>query len=205
MKRGSNGDAFLQLLERIRRTIPGVALRTSFIVGFPGETEADFRELCDFVRAAEFDWMGVFAYSDVENAASHALDEKVDPKTIAERRDRLMAIQQNNFRAQSAAIRRPEAARAGRRAFARTRIGLGSAPERHGARNRRQALSQRHRTAFRRRCARPGDIARSKSPRRTSTIWSAASRKSARACLAPPRRWQRTPRAKSPPAPLCAF
>ena len=68
-------------------------LRTSFIVGFPGETEADFRELCDFVRAAEFDWMGVFAYSDVENAASHALGAKVDPEKIADRRDRLMKLQ----------------------------------------------------------------------------------------------------------------
>jgi len=93
MKRGGSGDSFLKLLERIRRTIPGVAIRTSFIVGFPGETDADFRELCDFVREAKFDWMGVFAYSDVENAASHAQDEKVDPKTIARRRDRLMAIQ----------------------------------------------------------------------------------------------------------------
>ncbi len=53
MKRGSNGDAFLKLLERIRRTIPGVSLRTSFIVGFPGETEADFEELCEFVRTAK--------------------------------------------------------------------------------------------------------------------------------------------------------
>src|SRR5580692_9668058 len=93
MKRGSNGDAFLQLLARMRATIPGVALRTSFIVGFPGETEADFRELCDFVKAAEFDWMGVFAYSDVENAASHALGAKVDAETIAERRDTLMKLQ----------------------------------------------------------------------------------------------------------------
>ena len=59
MKRGSNGDAFLKLLERVRKTIPGVSLRTSFIVGFPGETAADFRELRDFVRAAAFDWMGV--------------------------------------------------------------------------------------------------------------------------------------------------
>src|SRR5256884_302320 len=56
MKRGSNGDAFLKLLERIRATIPGVSLRTSFIVGFPGETEADFKELCDFVKAAKLDW-----------------------------------------------------------------------------------------------------------------------------------------------------
>jgi ribosomal protein S12 methylthiotransferase len=93
MKRGSNGDAFLKLLERIRATIPGVALRTSFIVGFPGETEADFDELCDFVRAAKLDWMGVFEYSDVDNAESYALDEKVDAKTITERRNRLMAIQ----------------------------------------------------------------------------------------------------------------
>ena len=94
MKRGSNGDAFLRLLERIRRTIPGVMLRTSFIVGFPGETETDFRELCSFVRAAEFDWLGVFPYSDVDNAASFALQHKVDADTIAERRNRLMAIQQ---------------------------------------------------------------------------------------------------------------
>ena len=93
MKRGSNGDAFLHLLERIRRTIPGVSLRTSFIVGFPGETEADFEELCDFLKAARLDWMGVFEYSDVDNAESHALDEKVDAATIADRRDRLMALQ----------------------------------------------------------------------------------------------------------------
>jgi len=93
MKRGSSGAAFLKLLERVRRTIPEVMLRTSFIVGFPGETEAAFRELCDFVRAAEFDWMGVFAYSDVENAASHALGAKVDHEKIADRRDRLMKLQ----------------------------------------------------------------------------------------------------------------
>jgi ribosomal protein S12 methylthiotransferase len=93
MKRGSNGDAFLKLLERIRTTIPGVSLRTSFIVGFPGETEADFGELCDFVKAAKLDWMGVFEYSDVDNAGSYALDEKVDAETIGERRKRLMAIQ----------------------------------------------------------------------------------------------------------------
>jgi len=94
MKRGSNGDAFLQLLGRMRATIPGLALRTSFIVGFPGETDADFRELCDFVKAAEFDWMGVFPYSDVDNASSFALDGKVDEGTIKERQSRLMEIQQ---------------------------------------------------------------------------------------------------------------
>jgi ribosomal protein S12 methylthiotransferase len=93
MKRGSSGDAFLRLIERIRNTIPGVMLRTSFITGFPGETDADFRQLCDFVRAAEFDWMGVFAYSDVDNAGSFALDDKIDPEIVAERRARLMEMQ----------------------------------------------------------------------------------------------------------------
>ena len=93
MKRGSNGDAFLRLLERMRATIPGVSLRTSFIVGFPGETEADFEELCGFVKAAKLDWMGVFEYSDVDNAESYTLDGKVDARTIADRRNRLMAIQ----------------------------------------------------------------------------------------------------------------
>jgi ribosomal protein S12 methylthiotransferase len=93
MKRGSHGDAFLSLLERIRTTIPAVTLRTSFIVGFPGETEKDFDELCDFVQAGKFDWMGVFEYSDVDHAGSFALDEKVDPETITDRRNRLMAVQ----------------------------------------------------------------------------------------------------------------
>jgi ribosomal protein S12 methylthiotransferase len=93
MKRGSHGDAFLKLLERARATIPGVSLRTSFIVGFPGETESDFAELCDFVRAARLDWMGVFEYSDVDNAASYPLADKVDPETITARRNQLMAIQ----------------------------------------------------------------------------------------------------------------
>jgi ribosomal protein S12 methylthiotransferase len=93
MKRGSHGDAFLKLLDRIRTTIPGVSLRTSFIVGFPGETETDFEELCAFVRAGQFDWMGVFEYSDVDNAESFALDEKVNAEVITDRRNRLMAIQ----------------------------------------------------------------------------------------------------------------
>src|SRR5580698_10141331 len=93
MRRGGNGDAFLKMLEKTRKAIPGVSIRTSFIVGFPGETENDFRELCDFVRAAQFDWMGVFAYSDEDTSKSFALEGKVDAKTIARRRDTLMSIQ----------------------------------------------------------------------------------------------------------------
>ncbi|MGO9591806.1 MAG: 30S ribosomal protein S12 methylthiotransferase RimO [Candidatus Acidiferrales bacterium] len=93
MKRGSNADAFLKMLERIRKTIPGVSIRTSFIVGFPGETDAEFGELRDFVRAAEFDWMGVFSYSDEDAAKSFSLGGKVDAKTVARRRNELMSIQ----------------------------------------------------------------------------------------------------------------
>ena len=58
MKRGANGDIFLKLLEKVRQTIPGVAIRTSMIVGFPGETDADFEELSAFVKAARFDRLG---------------------------------------------------------------------------------------------------------------------------------------------------
>jgi ribosomal protein S12 methylthiotransferase len=93
MQRGSHGAAFLKMLEKIRRAIPGVSLRTSFIVGFPGETKQDFRVLCDFVRDAEFDWMGVFSYSDEDAAKSYQMVDKVDAETIAERRDTLMQIQ----------------------------------------------------------------------------------------------------------------
>jgi ribosomal protein S12 methylthiotransferase len=93
MKRGSNGDAFLKMLDRIRAAIPGVSVRTSFIVGFPGETDEDFDELCDFVKAAEFDWMGVFAYSDEDAAKSYALADKVDSATIEARQKALMTLQ----------------------------------------------------------------------------------------------------------------
>jgi ribosomal protein S12 methylthiotransferase len=95
MKRGSHADAFLKMLERIRKTIPDVSIRTSFIAGFPGETDEDFRELCDFVRAAQFDWVGVFAYSDEDAAKSFQLDGKVDADTVTARRDRLMSIQRS--------------------------------------------------------------------------------------------------------------
>ena len=93
MKRGSHGDVFLKMLEKVRRTIPGVSIRTSFIVGFPGETEKDFDELCDFVRAAEFDWMGVFSYSDEDTSKSFALDGKWTRKRLRTAARRSMSIQ----------------------------------------------------------------------------------------------------------------
>jgi ribosomal protein S12 methylthiotransferase len=93
MKRGANGGIFLKLIERIRQTIPGVTIRSSFIVGFPGETDQDFEELCQFVEAAKFDRLGVFSYSDEDTSGSFKLDGKVDGRTINRRQRRLMSIQ----------------------------------------------------------------------------------------------------------------
>jgi ribosomal protein S12 methylthiotransferase len=101
MKRGGSGDIFLKLVERIRRTIPGVAIRTSFIAGFPGETKEDFDELCGFVEAARFDNLGVFAYSDEDTSASFALTGKIDGRTIHNRKRRLMALQRKIARARN--------------------------------------------------------------------------------------------------------
>jgi ribosomal protein S12 methylthiotransferase len=104
MKRGASGDIFLKLLERIRRTVPGVAIRTSFITGFPGETAADFEELCQFVEAARFDNLGVFTYSDEDSSASFALDGKVDGRTAHNRKRHLMALQRKISRARNRAL-----------------------------------------------------------------------------------------------------
>jgi ribosomal protein S12 methylthiotransferase len=94
MKRGGGGDLFLRSIEKMRRTIPNLTLRTSFIVGFPGETEHEFEQLCDFVREAQFDWMGAFAYSDEDGSAAHGLEGKLPAREIERRRKRLMQIQQ---------------------------------------------------------------------------------------------------------------
>jgi ribosomal protein S12 methylthiotransferase len=93
MKRGGSADIFLRTIEKMRRTIPGVTLRTSFIVGFPGETEKEFNELCEFVKAAEFDWMGTFAYSEQDGATAFGLEEKLSFREIERRRKHLMEIQ----------------------------------------------------------------------------------------------------------------
>jgi len=93
MKRGANADIFLKLLDKIRATIPGVAIRTSMIAGFPGETEAEFEELCQFVEAAKFDRLGVFSYSDEETSGSFQLEGKVDKRTIYHRKRKLMSLQ----------------------------------------------------------------------------------------------------------------
>src|ERR1700748_188570 len=96
MKRGGNAQIFLDLIAKARRIVPGIVIRTSFIVGFPGETEADYKELEAFITAAKIDWLGVFTYSDEEGAAAFNLDEelKVPKRTIQSRRNKLMKLQQ---------------------------------------------------------------------------------------------------------------
>jgi len=93
MKRGGGADVFLRSIAKMRRTIPGLTLRTSFIVGFPGETEKEFEELCDFVSEARFDWMGTFSYSDQEGADAYGLEKKLSLREIERRRKHLMGIQ----------------------------------------------------------------------------------------------------------------
>ncbi len=95
MRRGANADIFLKTLDKVRAAVPGIALRTSFIVGFPGETEADHKILTDFVKAAKFDWMGAFSYSDEEGSHAHATGAALVPKrTVEARRRSVMKLQQ---------------------------------------------------------------------------------------------------------------
>jgi ribosomal protein S12 methylthiotransferase len=108
MKRGGSAEIFLRTIEKARRTIPNLTLRTSFIVGFPGETEREFQELCDFVRAAEFDWMGSFAYSDQEGATAYGLEDKLPLREIERRRKHLMQIQKQISRRKKKALRGKE-------------------------------------------------------------------------------------------------
>ena len=94
MKRGAGADIFLKTIEKVRAAVPGIALRTSFIVGFPGESARDVEILEEFIEEAKFDWLGVFAYSDEEGSAAHALGEKLPKRTIESRKKRIMKLQQ---------------------------------------------------------------------------------------------------------------
>ncbi len=94
MKRGGGAGIFLKMIRKVRAAVPGIALRTSFIVGFPGETDPDFEALCDFVAEARFDWLGVFAYSDEEGSQAFDLGTKVPKRVIEQRRRALMKLQQ---------------------------------------------------------------------------------------------------------------
>lgn len=93
MRRGTTSLKTRQLLEKIRKEVADIAIRTTFMSGYPGETEADHRELCDFVKESEFDRLGVFTYSHEENTHAFDLKDDVPAKIKQERADEIMAIQ----------------------------------------------------------------------------------------------------------------
>ena len=94
MRRQITRDETKQLIRDIRQMIPGIAVRSTFIVGFPGETEEDFDQLCDFVREMRFERLGVFQYSHEEDTAAYEMEDDVPESIKAERANALMAIQQ---------------------------------------------------------------------------------------------------------------
>lgn len=93
MRRGGNRVSLTRLIQRIRERVPGATVRTTMIVGFPGETEEDFQELLGFVEEVKFDRLGAFTFSDEEHAASYQLKEKVSEEIKQERQERLMRLQ----------------------------------------------------------------------------------------------------------------
>lgn len=95
MKRGLDGEHTRELVRKIRQHIPDLAFRTTFIVGYPGETKEMFEELCDFVKEMRFERMGVFAYSAEEDTAAFELGDNVPEEVKQERVEMLMAIQQD--------------------------------------------------------------------------------------------------------------
>ena len=99
MRRGHGGKRLYEVVDRLRSAIDDLVFRTTFIVGHPGETDADFTELVQFVEWAEFDHVGVFLYSDEESTASFEQGDKVAAERIQERHDRLMQVQRPISRA----------------------------------------------------------------------------------------------------------
>jgi len=93
MRRGITGRQTRELLSKLREEIPGLVLRTTFIVGYPGETEKDFQELCDFVDEFKFEKMGTFTYSLEENTESYKLGDPVPDEVKKARQSKLMEIQ----------------------------------------------------------------------------------------------------------------
>ncbi len=93
MGRRTNKAQIIGLIDKIRREIPNAAIRTSLIAGFPGESESDFEELCDFVREVRFERLGVFAYSREEDTPAYGFDNQIDEDEKERRRDLIMMIQ----------------------------------------------------------------------------------------------------------------
>jgi ribosomal protein S12 methylthiotransferase len=104
MRRGGNRQLLEKLLNRARQFVPGITLRTTLIVGFPGETQEDFEELMQFVRDVEFDRVGVFTYSDEEGTHGYELDGKVPARIMRSRRAKLMREQAKISRRRNKAL-----------------------------------------------------------------------------------------------------
>lgn len=94
MNRKSDGSTIRNLITKLRKEIPGVILRTTLIVGFPGETEDNFKELCEFVKEYKFDRLGAFAYSIEEGTPAAKFTDQLDKKTKNKRQSKIMFIQQ---------------------------------------------------------------------------------------------------------------
>jgi len=94
MKRQVTREDQRQLILKIREKVPGIAIRTTMLVGFPGETEQDFRDLCDFVKEMQFERLGVFTYSHEENTSAYSLEDNIAPEVKQARAQELMAIQE---------------------------------------------------------------------------------------------------------------
>jgi ribosomal protein S12 methylthiotransferase len=94
MNRHHNEEELRQLLRNLRKAIPDLVLRTTVMVGFPGESEEQFQRLCDFVQEYEFDWLGAFAYSPQENTPAALMPDQLPDEVKDERLDRIMSLQQ---------------------------------------------------------------------------------------------------------------
>ncbi len=114
MKRGAGAEIFLKTLEKVRAAVPGIALRTSFIVGFPGESLRDFEVLEQFIGEAKFDWLGVFNYSDEEGSGAFSLDTKVPKRTIEARKTTADEAAAGDQQTREGAVGGPRGGAAGR-------------------------------------------------------------------------------------------
>ena len=105
MRRGGDPKSYLAMIERMRETVTDIAIRTTFILGFPGEGEAEFAELCEFVRRAEFDNLGAFTYSPEPGSRSEPLGDPVPAEEKERRRDFLLSLQRPIARRKGRALR----------------------------------------------------------------------------------------------------
>jgi ribosomal protein S12 methylthiotransferase len=105
MRRGGDSGSYLAMVDRMRALVPGIAVRTTFIVGFPSEGEAEYRELCEFVRKAELDNVGVFPYSPEPGSGSEPLGDPIPAAEKARRRDFVLSLQRPIARQKLRALR----------------------------------------------------------------------------------------------------